>query len=587
MKKYIIIILLFVALFICGVLFITQKTMSFIYVNKKINTDGLEYISTPIKYLQNGFKYAQKESNIDKLNFSYSFLNAYGSGFIDDNPIPNDLDFALGINLGSYEYDGKNSLEIAKALIDRINSFLYFFNIYVNENQITNYYTANVPIEELNKTAAKYTSHVKSIMENLDNALAGKEYTVHYPSVIQDEKKGETTIDIPYVMNQNEILVKDFEPIIIYSDKVKYNNHMPQYLREISVVPEFNFEIIYKGKKHNIDLIPEAFAGERLHLARRFFAPNVFVSPVSDKYIANMKILNDEDSYISHRLLSFRRHLQEILNIGLLKDRPIKMFKRLKQISCIMYPLLSDEEYDYVSNVVRKHLENKDVQLINEYSNICGNIITILQYNTRMPAKMAKNNKFSIMYKHLNDIVQELATRDNLKKETLKMMKDFTENDLKFLIIAQSRQDFKEIDLVKFVEKYGKLSVAYNNDIYSLINEKEVEKSIQIFKNIYKNAGFHQLTIYWLDKENIGVVKAPYTSSIKDLNKFAQDNKLPQANYKFINESQIPPACIKYGVWIRYNTTKQQDEYYQKMLNILKEDRKEFNIKRKTVFIKK
>ena len=586
MKKYIISIVLVLALIISAVVLVSQNTMSFIYVNKQVSTDGLEYISNPIKYLKSAFRYAQKESKIDNLNFSYSFLNAYGSGFIKDNPIPNDLDFAVGIDLGKYNYDGKNSLEIAKSLVDRINSFLYFFNIYINENQITSYYTPNMPIEELNENAVLYTSHVKSIEENLENSLSGKEYMVHSTSTVQGDNGNEIDIDIPYIMNPYELLIKNFNPIGIYSDKVKYSSSTMQYLREISIVPEFSFEVVYKGKTHTIDLIPEAFTGERLHLARRFFAPNVFVSPVSDKYIKNTNILNNEDSYISHRLLSFRRHLQEILNITYVKDRPIKMFKRLKQISCIMYPMLSDEEFEFVSNVVKKHLENRELQLFNEYANICGNIITILRQNTRFPARIAKDGKFLIMQKHLNEIIAELETRNNVKKETLELLKDFTENDLKFLSEAKTREDFANIDIEKLLNNYYKISNAYNREIYSHTNEDEVKKCIQIFKGIYKKAGFDQLTIYWLDNENIGVVKNSFTESIKDLNQFAKDNNMPKANYKFIKESQIPPACIKYGVWVRNNTSKEEDEFYKKFINTLKDDRKEFNIKRKTVLIK-
>ncbi|MBR1460551.1 hypothetical protein IJ596_02810, partial [bacterium] len=462
MKKYIISVLLLLALLGGFAIFLSQNIMSFIYVNKKVNTNGLGYISNPIKYIKKGFRYAQKESKVDNLDFTYSFMNAYGSGFIDNNPIPNDLDFAVGINLGKYDYDGKNSLEIAKSLVDRINSFLYFFNIYINENETTSYYTENTPIEELNNNAVLYTKHVKSIVDNLDNALSGHEYMAYSQQTLKGDSDEPVQIDIPYIMNPYEILIKNSKPIIIFSDKVKYNNHMPQYLREISIVPEYNFEVTYKNRTYYIELIPEAFTGERLHLARRFFAPNVFVSPVSDKYIANLEILNNNDSYISHRLLSFRRHLQEILNITYVKDRPIKMFKRLKQISCIMYPMLTDEEYEFVANVVETHLGNKDIQLLNEFFNISGNVTSIIQKTPRLPYKMAKNKKFSIMHKQLNEIIYELDSRNNIKKETIAMLKDFVGNDLKFLSTETTKEYFANTDINKLLENYGKLSIAAN-----------------------------------------------------------------------------------------------------------------------------
>ena len=587
MKKYVIGIILVLAFVLCGLWLIQKNTMCFIYFNKDTKTQSLGYIANSIKYLEKGFKYAQKESKTDNLDFTYSFLNAYGSGFINNNPIPNDLDFAVGIHLGRYDYDGKNSIEIAKNLMDRINSFLYFFNIYINENEITHYYTGDMPLEALNKNAVLYPSHVRAITENLDNALSGKEYMIHSTSSLHDDQGKEISIDIPYIMNPYEILIKNFNPIKIYSDKVKYFANMPQYLREISIVPEFSFDVAYKDKDYHIELIPEAFTGERLHLARRFFAPNVFVSPISDKYLSNTDILKDEESYISHRLLSFRRHLQEILNISYVKDRPIKMFKRLMQISYIISPLLNDEEKEFVSNVVKKHLENRDIQLLNEYSNICGNILSILQENPRMSERIAKDQKYLEMHNMLKGIVEELNKRNNIKKETLAMLKDFVSEDLNFLSEMSVREDFANIDQLQLLENYGKLAIEISNQVYSLTKEEDVKKCIQYFKQIYKKSGFSQMTLYWLDSENIGVVRNSYSEKIKDLNEFAKENKLPAAKYKFITESQIPPACIKYGVWVRNNTTKEEDVYYKKMREILNNDKKHLKIMHKLTVIKR
>ena len=211
LKYLLIIIVIVITSFI-----VLDNTMSFIYINPKTNTKSLSYISNPIKYLQKGFLEAQKESKKDGLDFSYTFLNAYGSGFINNNPIPNDLDFAVGIHLGKYNYDGKNSIEIAKNLMDRINSFLYFFNIYINENEITHYYTGDMPLEALNKNAVLYPSHINAIIENLDNALKGEEYMIHSSSSVKDDQGKEITFDIPYIMNPNEILLRKFNPIKIY-----------------------------------------------------------------------------------------------------------------------------------------------------------------------------------------------------------------------------------------------------------------------------------------------------------------------------------------------------------------------------------
>ena len=587
MKKYVIGTLILLAIIISGLFFAAKNTMCFIYLNKDTNTQGLSYISNPIKYLEKGFEYAQKESKADALEFSYTFLNAYGSGFVSNNPIPNDLDFAIGVHLGKYAYDGSNSIDIAKGLMDKINSFLYFFNIYVNENETSHYYIADMPLETLNNNVALFPAHVKAITENLDNALSGKEYMVHSTSSIQDDQGKEIAFDIPYIMNPHEILIKKFNPIKIYSDKVRYSKDMIPYLREISIVPEFSFEITYKDKDYRIELIPEAFTGERLHLARRFFAPNVFVSPVSDKYLTNLDILNNEESYVRHRLLSFRRHLQEILNISYVKNKPIKMFKRIAQAAYIMAPMLSDEEKEFVSNVTQKYLYDRNIQLMNEYSNICSNILYILQENPRMSERIAKDGHYQRMKNDLNGIIEELDQINKVKKETIAVLKGFVENDLRFLSEMSSREDFAKLNQAQIVEHFGKVSPIISKEIFALTNEEEIKTSVQYFKNIYKKAGFAQVTLFWLDSENIGILKNSYTSKIKDLNEFAKANNLPNAKYKFIKESQIPRACIKYGAWVRNNTTKEEDEYYKKLLNILNNEREKLKFEHKLTIIRR
>ena len=106
MKKKLFLIFLLLVLLIY---LISEHLMFFAYFNPYTNTKPLKYIATSIKELDKGFSYAKKSVRSKGYNIKYLYFNAYGSGFIENNNIPNDLDYAVGIDLGKYNYDGKNA----------------------------------------------------------------------------------------------------------------------------------------------------------------------------------------------------------------------------------------------------------------------------------------------------------------------------------------------------------------------------------------------------------------------------------------------------------------------------------------------
>ena len=101
MKKF---LALFCILLICTIVLVERHSLNFIYLNPYTNTSSFTYIGKVIKELDKAFDYAKYSANQDGLNIKYLFWNAYGSGFIKNNNIPNDLDFAIGIDLGEYKY---------------------------------------------------------------------------------------------------------------------------------------------------------------------------------------------------------------------------------------------------------------------------------------------------------------------------------------------------------------------------------------------------------------------------------------------------------------------------------------------------
>ena len=551
------------------VFYIQKNTLIFVYFNPYTNTSSFPYIGKTIKFLDKAFNYAQTSAAKDGLKFNYLFWNAYGSGFIKDNNIPNDLDFAIGIDLGSYKYDGKNTDKIAFSVIDKINAFQTSFNFYINTQNNTETFITRTPFELQYIISKQYDNDVKNFSENLDKALSGENYINYTQKQIEN-----LNLDIPYIMKSHEILLENREPITLYSNLVKYNAFMPQYKREISIIPEFFINIVYKEKNNFIEIVPESFVGERLQLSRRFFASTVFIHNSSIPFLKNLPYINNDTEYLFYRMLSFRRHLQEINNILVTEDRPVKLLKRLKQTADMISPVLSPKMYNEISEFTAQNLANKDIQLLNEYSNICGNILNIMEH-TKLYSKMKQSGDIDYMYNILYLTLDTLDQRGNVDKRAIQIMRDF----------ANTKAD--NISREELLEKYEKVNNEIVKAIYSQMSDKsKIERYIAIFNQIYIDAGYHKVSLYWLDKNTIGILKDDFTKNIKDFNDFAKQNNLVTINYKLIKPEQAPSLTLRYDILARYNSTEDENKEYERFKEKLLKDRANFTIKEKFVILK-
>ena len=571
MKKFLLILIVL----LLTILTALKHFTFFVWVNPYTYTGSYSNISKTIKGIEDGLDFAQKASLKDGKSFNYLYENAYGSGFLNNNPIPNDLDFAVGIDLGTYEYDGKNSEYIANEIVDRMESFQFFFNTHFNLNKT--FYIDKTYFELINILSRQRQKNINAIVESLPVALSGKEYIKYTEKVIEDG----SDLDLPYIMKPNEILVEDYEPVMLYSDIVKYNSKMPRYIRSISIIPEFFVNIKSNNQVIPLEIVPESYRGERMQLVRRFFASSTFIGMNSKNYLKN-SFINDDEKYFYYRMVSYKRHLQEISNIQVMKDRPVKMLKRFMQTADIIQPIINEKDYAGLQNIVAKNLENRDIQLLNEYINICTTIY-LIQEHPSLYLRLKEDGKIKIMYQTLLNVLKELENRGNITD--IKVLKDFAQNDLKKLEFIENKFEVEIFKTEIFDKKYKLVNDVANAAVYSFIEDKDkLDKFVLMFEKIYTEAGFHKVKLYWIDKNTIGILSDDFTKNIKDLNQFAKENKLANVNYKLVNTAQIPRLAVKYGIWAQYNSTPAELEKYKHFKTLILEDKKNFNIKNKLVF---
>lgn len=555
---------------------ILYRGLDFSYVNPYTNTSGCAKIAPTIKVLANGLDYAKKHLKNQGLEINYLFWNAYGSGFMKNNPIPNDLDFAVGIDLGEYDYNGKNGQEIAGIMDEKMKQFTYAFNYYIAANTNKQFYSTLKLLEPLQKKSVyKY-----SIANYLDKAISGKEYI--YPAKKYFEDK-EGSVIIPYTMRSNELLLEEYRHILLFSDKVFYNDKMPEYMREVSVIPDFFATINHNGKKTRIELVPESYLGARLQLKRRFFASNIFIGKFSEKYLQNLDFMQNDEEYYFYRMFSFRRHMEEVEMIVKNKIKPVKLIKRIMQTSSMVSPVLGEEKYNEISEFVNNKLSNPEIQLLNEYENICRNILSIMEY-TDLYLELSHDGKIAAMYEQLGKVMTEINNSFDLTPDAKKVLNDFYNIELKSVLLPEKLKDIQKYRLEVVKPQFTIVTEKLNQEYYKRIgNEDKINEYLNLFDSIFINAGYHKCTFGLIDDKTVAILEDDFTSQIKDLNKFALDNGLADMNYKLVHESNFPQEQFCYVVWVRYNPTEEQQENYKNLRKMFEDDKKNFNLKRKFV----
>lgn len=574
------ILILIITIFI----FIIRQSTEFVYVSPRVNISTFPYIANTIKSLDNILDLTLLACKRENVDIKFVFKNAYGSGFLKNNGIPNDLDYSLGIYLGKYKYDGTNSSDIALDLIYKIDMFQTEFYNSLEQNNKNLFYSDMSVLDYM----LYFSSQKKKILSNVTSSI--NQVVKDNDYIFYSEKKYSNDVNIvfPFVLKSNEILIEDFPPITLFSNNLSYNDINERFLREITIVPDYSFDLEKDGKVKHIEIVAEAFTGQRMQLSRRFFVPIVFFGENSVSYLKSLSYLKDDEEYIYYRLFNYGRHLQEIKNLRLSNDRPVKMLKRIQQCLDLIYPVLDEQVQNDIAETVARNLnDNKNLALLNTYTTTIDNLLKILSFPHVF--KLAMNNHEIIQLLSVSDdSIKQLYARKILSYDDYEKLHLINKRLVVLIFNAKSKQDLQNI--------YDYLSGEMNKNIIPI--EKKIFKKVfndndkismyvDIFSDVYKKAGFHKIDLYWIKKDTLGIIKDDFTSLIpeKDLHSFIEENGLTDnVNYILIDKKDINILSVRYSVWVRYKASEQENIYYNKLREALLKDKKNFNIKRKFVF---
>lgn len=565
-----------------------QNVMMFVYANPYTETSGFPYIAKTLKNIDKVLNETKSSLSFDGKKIRYIYQNPYGSGFLKNNPIPNDLDYAVGVDLGTYNYDGskENANQIATELVDKINAFYFYFISNLYSSRKNTFYATEGPFNVLDANAKRRDENIADIADNLDNVINNKRYIKN--TVLSASEDIAEDVDIPYVMNSNEILLQDSKQFKLYTDTISYNDKMPHYMREFSIIPEFYVKVKSDGGKvTEFELVPEVFPGTRLQLSRRCFGSTVFYNFNSIGFLNNVDWLNDDDRYIYTRLLSFRRHLGEIESLQTLKKSPVKIIKRIMQSAEMVKPVLKEEDYNLIVDFVKKNFENQDIQLLNESLNVYKNMCDIVS-NFDLLNNLSYSNKLNSMYDVAVNVTSELKKRGKVNKMTISELEK-TNKYIKDNILSLDKGGAGNFDSKEFEQLNDNIEKILTSEMNSLLYKPEAIKSIvDIYTKVYADAGFHKVKFVWLGKNKIGIIEDDFTRRIKDFKKIAKENYIVEdAEYCLVSPRQLRGGhYISFILWVKNNLSFDEKRGYDNLISKLLEDKKNFKTKLKWVWVK-
>ena len=584
MKKRV--ILLIFSLLVIACLWVYSHVINFMYVCPYTETSGMKNISKVVMLLEKTMNRAKWNALIHGVKFNHVFSNAYGSGFIKNNPIPNDLDYEVLIDIGTFDYSKNNdSIVLASDILNKMESFVYYLLLDIENSKDKNFYSMNNSWAVKPVKNSKHYMYVNDIAAALDNALSGEKYVDTSTKVIGLD--GNPMYYMPYVVNPGNVIVRDSRLVILYSDLVSYNKFMPKYMRVVSIALNFQAKIKHNGKISYVRFIPESYNMGLLDPIHRMYVPNIFIGNHVQRYIKELYSFSDEDLYLKNLWYCYADHLKVIYEKDAYKLHPIKVFKRIIQLTDMMAPVLGEKESQEIYEYAASIMNNRDIQLLNEYINILDFLGRTIK-SKNLYSVLKNDNKVSDLIKTLENVVSELKARGNVKSEDMKVLEEYLTKDVYNLINLPDISDAAQLQKDVQDEKYNEVITPLVSDIifYNIHDHEKLQSIVTRLKNIYDNSGAKFMYLYPAGADTFIVEKNEFTDSIKDFKDFAYKNDLaPNMKFKVLPKEQIPANYLKYRAFVRYNTTKAQDEYYEKVKNILLENRDEFKIRQKRYFV--
>ena len=582
--KFLFIVLL-ILIFVSGFKVLFEKSLFLVWTHPETNICVMDYLAPTVKRIDYMLNVAKRKIGNDKYKISYLYKNYYGSGFIKDNNMPNDLDCSVGVYLGLVEYNGENINQISDFVSSKISVFYTaFYETAFQLSKDSSVYPVLDPSLIDNEEFLNYEINRKTFLLGIKNIFKNTNYVASLEKSPYDAP--DMKVDIPFVMNSNEILVADLDPVFLIMDDVLYNSSMKNYAREVSFI--FDFFVDVKNTKTNevkrVEVVPESFLGERLQLSRRLYAPSVFGGVESFYYLKNYEYLNDKDLYLQNRIYNLKRYV-DVIDFAFESDMmPVKILKRLHQTLDAFSPVLDEQSKKQSYAYLKEAFNNPSIICLNDIQNILS-LMKLSSKNLRILQQVISSGQVSLWSKWFDENIKALENEKVISKKTIAALISYKNNLVKKMYAVKTQQDLNDLNMYIVSQ-----SIVVLSDIkkcqYLVIDKDQLDKIDSLFKELFYSIGFRRVCVYWLDSSNIGIVKDETTKNV-DINTIknaALEANLPNINYSFINKDDLPNKIYAHSyLLLRIDHSKSSELKYKLFKEKLLEDKKKYNLKSKLI----
>lgn len=559
MKKLNKLLILITALIILGILYINSYI--YLYTSPNTNTKVFPYLANLTKELNIAIDKASQQVNTYNFKTKTAYVEAYGSGFLKNNITSSDLDYAAGLYLGEFVYDGNNIQQITSDII-KITSL---FDINFVDTIKTNFFPVYSNIISDSNLLNQLDNKNTILSDSLTKALTGKNYQIKIKDTI-------------FEMSPYEAVLPDYKYLKLYTKNIKYNADYPELLREVTINMSYFADIKDKttGKIKTIHISSETFNGHRFQKETRLFVPSAYTNINSfhaAKYFLKYSKANKE-----LRMNNYFAHVRNSDGINGDTTSPIKAVKRTLQCAEILSPILPDETLKEIRQNSYEILSSKTMAYLNDYIT-AGLILKEIAKSEKLLNNLESTNKeVTTQITAMEQLLANMINDPEIKYEELKPLFNYqkmlnkAKNDLSILNEITNNNDTE-----KYIYKLMASKIK-NRAKFSIYNK--------YFLEIMDVAGIHKIYL-WKDKPNhVFILKDKITRNINpdEFNKLNMKNgyktKIYDKNTKFdfTNKNNMPVSESEI-YWLRYNPTPLQDNILKDIYTYFEKNNKQYRIR--------
>lgn len=478
--------------------FIIKKGYLRYYVNPYTNVTTFSYLAQTSQDLNKIIRKSLTARNRINRTSKIIYTQDIGNSLLKNNKMATEYNYVVGINIGKYRTDGTNTDAIAKIVYQAIHE---------TKKQIP---------QELEKTNYfSYTPQKRYSTETNQNLLS--------TSIKYVLSKNPYTLKfggIEYKLKNNEALLYNYDPIVLYTRDISYGKDYPTRLRKITIYEDYYFDVVdIKNKKTiRVNVTPA-----HMKYPNKKLVSGSFTGITSFKK-ASTSI--QDSSFFDDIMKTYASSYVDPYNMTTLtKINPVDVVEKITQNGYLLQSIIPSHIVSEMISNAEKVLQDKTISIFNEYYS-CLNLISEISNNKNTYTQLKTNGELAKLIKDMEQILM-IAINDS----------SISLNQLQPLFNIQKTLQNNTDNLAQIVKDDIPTIKEY---LHGLISERIPNRDKYILYSLYMDKILESAGIYH--------VKANLNYGISVLNnKFI--NNIPENEYKNVvsyNNTNIMKANLKF-----------------------------------------